>query len=140
MTHSSPGPRLDRRSQHRRGALATRDLAAGTRGDDIIADGVQTERINRADLQADALVTRRSRGCVDGSDVRIARRRPRPRHTTDAEKVIFSSTAAGLQLHLSRVRRDDAGNPPAPSGPTPGVDAGTILAEEADAAFERSDG
>ena len=38
--------------------VATEALTAGTRGDDVIADGgVVTERINRADLQADALVT-----------------------------------------------------------------------------------
>src|SRR6187402_1835479 len=38
--------------------VASDALTAGTRGDDIVADGgVATERINRGDLQPDALVT-----------------------------------------------------------------------------------
>jgi Flp pilus assembly protein CpaB len=60
--------------------------------------------------------------------------------TTDAEKVIFSSTATGLGLYLSRVPLDEDGNGPTPSGPTTGVDAGTVLTEEADTAFTRTNG
>ena len=60
--------------------------------------------------------------------------------TEDAEKVIFTSTSSGMQLYLSRVRLDDEGNAPAPAGPTSGIDAGSVLAEEADAAFGRSNG
>jgi len=60
--------------------------------------------------------------------------------TADAEKVIFSSTASGLQLYLSRVPLDGDNNPPAPSGPTGGIDAGSVLAEEANAAYGRSNG
>jgi Flp pilus assembly protein CpaB len=60
--------------------------------------------------------------------------------TADAEKVIFSTTATGLDLYLTRVRLDDQQNPPPAAGPTPGVDAGSILAEEANAAFGRSNG
>lgn len=60
--------------------------------------------------------------------------------TVDAEKLIFGSSAAGSQLYLSRVRVDDEGNPTPPVESTPGVDFGTILAEEAGAAFRRSNG
>lgn len=60
--------------------------------------------------------------------------------TVDAEKLIFGSSATGSQLYLSRVRVDDDGNPTPPVESTPGVDFGTILAEEAGAAFRRSNG
>lgn len=236
--------------------VANQALTAGARGDDIVAEGgVRTERINRADLQADALVTPsqmsntvltlnfsdgeqiRSSGLrslggvraqipegfqavavdielvaagantiipgdrvnvftvaagliagvgqtVEGETVTFPAATPRTEllltntlvldvqpgpspltvsrpadsaaaagaptsgtlivvlalDTADAEKVIFSSTATGLELYLSRVPLDDGGNPPPPAGPTGGIDAGTILAEEADAAFGRSNG
>lgn len=58
--------------------------------------------------------------------------------TIDAEKVIFASQSA--QLYLSRVRVDDAGNPAPPVAATPGIDFGTVLAEEAGAAFTRTNG
>lgn len=58
--------------------------------------------------------------------------------TIDAEKVIFAVTSG--QLYLSRVRVDDEGNPAPPVASTPGVDFGTILAEEAGNAFQRSNG
>lgn len=58
--------------------------------------------------------------------------------TVDAEKVIFTATSG--QLYLSRVRVDDEGNPAPPVEGTPGVDFGTILAEEAGNAFRRSNG
>lgn len=54
-------------------------------------------------------------------------------NAVDAEKLIFSSRAAGHQLYLSRVRD---GAPPA--GPTPGSDAVTILEQEANDAFAAS--
>lgn len=60
--------------------------------------------------------------------------------TVDAEKLIFGSSAIGSQLYLSRVRVDDQGNPTPPVESTPGVDFGTILAEEAGNAFRRSNG
>jgi Flp pilus assembly protein CpaB len=58
--------------------------------------------------------------------------------TFDAEKVIFSSTAPGASLYLSRVRLDDEQNPSPPVQSTPGQDFDTILTEEAGAAFSRS--
>lgn len=58
--------------------------------------------------------------------------------TVDAEKVIFGSTAEGSSLYFSRVRVDADGNPSPPVGSTAGIDFGTILAEEAGAAFQRS--
>lgn len=60
--------------------------------------------------------------------------------TLDAEKVIFGTSAEGAELYFSRVRTDDDGNPAPPVESTPGVDFGTILAEEAGAAFRRSNG
>lgn len=236
--------------------VATEALTAGARGDEVIADGgVATERINRADLQADALVTQsqlsntvltlnfadgeqiRSSGLrtlggvrppipegfeavavdielvaagantiipgdrvnvflvapalvagvgttAEGETVTFPTATPRSEllltntlvldvqpgpapltvaqssdpalaasaptsgtlivvlalNTKDAEKVIFSSTATGLELYLSRVPLDEEGNGPAPAGPTSGVDAGSVLAEEADSAFGRSNG
>ena len=236
--------------------VATEALTAGARGDDVIADGgVATERINRADLQPDALVTQsqlsntvltlnfadgeqiRSSGLrtlggvrppipegfeavavdielvaagantiipgdrvnvylvapnlmtgvsttAEGETVTFPTATPRTEllltntlvldvqpgpapltvsqpsdpalaataptngtlivvlalDPTDAEKVIFSSTAIGLQLYLSRVPLDDEGNGPVPSGPTNGVDAGSVLTEEADTAFTRANG
>lgn len=53
--------------------------------------------------------------------------------THDAEKVIYGSTALGNQLYLSLVR-DDA----TPAAPTAGIDYLTILVEEAQDAFNRS--
>jgi Flp pilus assembly protein CpaB len=60
--------------------------------------------------------------------------------TIDAEKVIFANEITDASLYLSRVRVDDEGNPSPPVESTPGVDFTTILAEEAGAAFRRSDG
>lgn len=60
--------------------------------------------------------------------------------TVDAEKVIFGSQADGSSLYLSRVRLDGDGNPSPPVAGTAGIDFGTILAEEAGAAFQRSNG
>jgi len=60
--------------------------------------------------------------------------------TIDAEKVIFGSQASGAALYLSRVRLDGEGNPTPPVAATAGIDFGTILAEEAGAAFQRSNG
>lgn len=58
----------------------------------------------------------------------------------DAEKVIFASESGATQLYLSRVRVDDAGNPAPPVPGTAGIDFGTVLAEEAGAAFTRTNG
>lgn len=60
--------------------------------------------------------------------------------TTDAEKVIFAAQAPNADLYFSRVRLDDQNNPSPPVESTPGADFGSILAEEAGAAFRRSDG
>lgn len=60
--------------------------------------------------------------------------------TLDAEKLIFASEVPGARLYLTRVRVDDEGNPAPPVESTPGVDFGTILTEEAGAAFRRSNG
>lgn len=53
--------------------------------------------------------------------------------TLDAEKIIFGSQVQGLFLYLSKVDKD--GNP---AGPTPGQDYLTILLEEANAAYART--
>jgi Flp pilus assembly protein CpaB len=58
--------------------------------------------------------------------------------TIDAEKVIFATRSEGVSLYLSRVRVDEEGNPANPVESTPGQDFDTILAEEAGAAFRRS--
>lgn len=63
--------------------------------------------------------------------------------TIDAEKIIFgsvpSSTDSYRGLYLSRVRLDDDGNPPPPAvGDPAGRSLENILAEEAEAAFARS--
>lgn len=54
-------------------------------------------------------------------------------NTLDAEKLVFTSQAAGHQVYLTRVR-DDA----PPAGPTDGRDSASVLEQEANDAFAAS--